>query len=1204
MQLCNMKTKALRGVYLALAGALWMLIAAFTIQIVPAQTFSGSISGSVNDPTGAVVIGAKLQLQNMNTKETRLQTANQQGEYKFTNLLPGTYQISVNAAGFKSYLQSNMVLNANTHAIVNVTLQVGNTQESVEVSAGGSVLLDTASANNQVTLPSVLVRNLPVNTLEPLAFVYGLAGTTQAQGGMTSLSSTQDQMFSTFGINGGRSAESEILIDGAPSTAIDWGGLMVSPIMDSVQEEQVMQNVYDAQYERGGEGVVTLVTKSGSPQFHGEVYDFMENNGLNANTWSGNFNGYPRGKFHRNEFGGNLGGPISNTRKLFFFGAYDGLRQPGTTSLEATVPTQAERSGDFSNAGVTIYDPSTTRQVTDANGNTYYTRDPFPQNKIPGADINAVGQKIANLYGTPTRSSQSGSSIDYLNYAQQGPANNVNDKFDWRIDWNQHPNNMLFVRMSDRLRQNYDPTCFFCNGADSNAATIDHGAQVVLNDTWTPSPTWVVDAYGAYSRWLEGQDLVGAGKGNPGTIGLSPNLFQVNMLPIVNATNYVGLGNQYSSFDRYVRYDSTGLVNVTKQLGRHTLKFGFNYDVAMINHREDWPGIFSFSGQFTSCEPQANGQPCKVSNKSAGTTGNAIADMLLGTGSGGGADINMDPAMSVHSMGMYVQDDWRMTTRLTISAGLRYENQRPATERYNRVAYFDLNAVNPLSTAYGSTLKGAFEYAGVDGRGRNAWEPDNKDFGPRLGIAYRITDKLMWRVGSGIFYGPTSAMLSFDDGGQSPGYTSHTDWLATTNNGYTAGNLVSNPFPNGMNQPTGNTLGAMTYVGDGTSQLWPKLPHPTGIIYQWSTDFQYQVSPNGVAELGYTGVRGRKLMFGNPNFDLDQLPTADLSLGSQLDQNVPNPFYGIAPSNTYLGSNQMIGYNEMLRPYPEYTYLVQTRSLPGARSQFDALTAKYQYTFHGGLSSITSYQWSKNLDDGSEALLGWAIGGSWRDGYNPKLDYGLSTRDIPQSFAETWYYELPYGTGRRWGATAPEAVRQLAGGWNVSGIINLTSGYPLWIPVQFGYNPLNNYGFPGGGMPNLVGNPIPKHRGPNNWINAAAFQGVSPADGTTPFTCTNNPDPTQDCQPFQYKYGNEPQHYNTLREAPTKNVDLGVSKVFPVERYHTNVELRGDFLNAFNHPTYGGSWNITNHFGWGPVGQVQGTRNDPRIIQVAMKITF
>lgn len=1189
----------------ALWGALLLFLALFAGSPAAAQTFSASIGGTVSDPTGAVVVGAKLQLQNMNTRDTRLETSDQNGAYHFTNLLPGAYQISASAPGFKDYLQTSMILNANTAAIVDVHLEVGNAQERVEVSASGAVLLDTASANNSVTLPSVLLQNLPNNALQPLNFVYALAGTTEAQGGMTQRSSNQDQMFSTFGINGGRTAESLILIDGASSTAIDWGGLMVSPMQDSILEQQVIQNVYDAQYERGGEGVVTLITKSGTPEFHGEAYDFMRNNGLDANSWYNNYRNLPRAKFHRNQFGGNFGGPLWKKHNLFFFGAYEGLREPGSAALTTSVPTSAERQGDFSNSGITIYDPSTTTQVsgTDTQGNayTYYTRMPFPGNKIPSQYINSVGQKLASLYGLPTRSGQGGNDVN--NFVKQGPNTTTNDKFDWRIDWNMSAKNRLFARMSDRPREGNTPPCFFCNGEDSNYASLNHGAQVVVNDTYTPTSSWVIDTYGAWSRWLEEQTLIGYGKASTASIGLPKGMFQLPIAPIVSAGSYAGLGNVNSTYVRYARDMSTGLINVTKQLSKHTLKFGFNYDVSMINNRKDAPGNFSFSGQFTSCDPMGNGAPCKVSTTGSSASGNAIADLLLGMGSGGGMSISMDPAFSAHTLGTYLQNDWRITDRLTITAGLRYENQRPATERYNRIAYFDPKAVNPLSTAYGSTLYGAFEYAGAGGRGRGAWEPDNKNFGPRLGLAYRFTDKLLGRVGAGMFYGPASAMLSFDGGGQSPGYTSSTSWNATTNGGNTALNLVSNPFPNGINKPTGNSLGALTLVGSGQGQIWPKIPHPVGNIYQWSMDLQYQINPHEVAELGYTGVRGRKLLFGNPNFDLDQLPTSKLSLGPQLDEVVDNPFYKIInpiDPTSYLGSNKTVAYNALLRPFPEYGWINMTRSLPGARSQFDALNARYNYTFHNGLTSISTFQWSKNLDNGSEALLGWSIGGSWRDYYNQKADYGLSTHDMPVSFVEAWYYELPYGVGRKWGAQSPQFARQTIGGWNVSGAVRLTSGMPLWIPVQWadGMNHLGNYGFPGNALPDLVGNPIPKHRNENNWINPDAFQGLSSSGSGGLVTCGKDPN----CQPFPFRYGNEPQHYGTLREAGSRNVDLGVSKDFGSERY--KVQLRGDFLNLFNHPVYGGSWNITNHFGWGPIGLVQGTRNDPRNIQVALKFMF
>lgn len=1205
MQFRELRTRA-RLFYRGFTTVVCVFAAAMASHVCLAQTFTASIAGTVTDSSGAVVSGADLELQNMETRDVRKDKSGTDGSYKFNNLLPGTYQVSVTAGGFKSYLESNMILRANTQATVNVSLQVGGTQQEVKVSSE-AVLVDTESANNSVTMDSALIEALPNNTRNPLNFVFALAGTTEGQGGMTSRSTSYDQNASVFGLGGGRTATSEILIDGAPSTALDWGGLMVSPMQDSVEEQQVVQNEFDVQYERGGSGVVTLITKNGTDAFHGEAYDYMRNSAFDANTWSNNYNGAPRGNFHRNQFGGNIGGPIWRRRKLYFFGAYEGLRQPETDSSGLlTVPTAAERQGDFShtyNADgslAVIYNPFSTHLVTDSNGHTYYTRDPFKGNIIPSGLFNSVGAKIVSLFPLPNRPSQGPNDLN--NYFKQGPGLTTNDKFDWRVDWNQSPIHRIFVRMSDRVRENNTPACFLCNGADESATNDDHGFQVVINDTLTPGSTWVVDTYGAYTRWWEGQTSIGYGVADASKIGLSPSYFQAPLLPLINSDNYMTLGSTYSSFDRYVRTMSTGLINVTKEIGRHALKFGFNYDVAMINNIQDSPGSFGFGRSLTSCDSQSNA-PCRASNNGSDTTGNAIASMLLGTGSGQ-SNINMDPAMSMHIFGAYLQDQWRVTPRLTVTAGLRYENQRPATERHNRLAYFDPNAVNPISDAYGSTLHGAFEFAGVNGRGRFAWEPDNLNFGPRAGVAYSVSDHVVARVGGGIFFAPTSAMLSFDNPGQFPGFTSQTNWVGTNGSGYVPTNLVDNPFPNGLSQPTGNTSGAMTYVGDGTSQLWTKGPHPVGTIYQWSADLQYQLTSHSVAELGYMGTRGRKLLYGNPNFDLDQMPDKYLALGDKLNDPVANPFYGIITDpNLYL-SQPEIAYNELLRPYPEYTYLVQTRSTPGARAQFDALYAKYNHAFSNGLSLIATYQWSKTLDDGSEDFLGWTIGNMWRDAYQPKLDYAISTHDQPQSFATAFVYELPYGTAKRWGGTAPRVVNQVLGNWNVSGTVRITSGFPFPNPVSFSYNPLNNFGFPGGGLPDVVANPKPQHRTVTHWINPSAFAGVSQNTGE-PFNCgqSSDSDGSYDaCAPFPFKYGNEPQRMTQVREAPTQNLDMAVGKVFGPERLRA--QLRGEFLNVFNHPIYGGSYNISNCIDCGDLGTVYGTRNDSRNIQVSLKLMF
>src|SRR3954447_20069739 len=390
-------------------GLIWKRIALFcaffclltaVVQSSFAQTFTASIAGAVTDPSGSVVLGAKVHLENIDTKDIREAVSNAAGNYRFDNLLPGSYQITAEAAGFKTFSQTNMILRTNTAATLNISLAVGQVDQRVEVTAE-AILLDTQSANSSVTLDSQLIASLPNSYRNPLNFVFALAGTTEAQAGLTTRSGTLDQNGSMFGLNGGRTGNEQVLIDGAPSTAVDWGGLFVAPVNDSVQEQQVVQNVYDAQYERSGAGVVTLITKSGTNSFHGGVYDYMRNSALDANYWSNNRNGAPKGLFHRNQFGAFFSGPISRSHHLYFYGGYEGLRQPETDSIgPITVPTAAERNGDFSQS----FNPDGTLQViynpfsTHPNGNGGFTRDPFPGNIIPSNLLNPVGQKIANLY--------------------------------------------------------------------------------------------------------------------------------------------------------------------------------------------------------------------------------------------------------------------------------------------------------------------------------------------------------------------------------------------------------------------------------------------------------------------------------------------------------------------------------------------------------------------------------------------------------------------------------------------------------------------------------------------------------------------------------------------------------------------------------------------------------------------------------------
>jgi hypothetical protein len=360
------------------------------------------------------------------------------------------------------------------------------------------------------------------------------------------------------------------------------------------------------------------------------------------------------------------------------------------------------------------------------------------------------------------------------------------------------------------------------------------------------------------------------------------------------------------------------------------------------------------------------------------------------------------------------------------------------------------------------------------------------------------------------------------------------------------------------------------------------MPHPTPYTEQWSFNVQYQLTTHSVFEAGYTGILGRKLLYGNPNLDLNQMSPAFLSLGPQLDAQVANPFYGIAPANTSLGSQPTIAYNQLLRPYPQYTYLTMTRSVPGARSTYNALDLKYNHSFSAGLSLLTTYRWSKAMDNGPEDFLGWATGNQWRDAYHTNLDYNISTHDVPQSFATALVYDLPYGKGKHWGNDAPAVVKGVLGNWQLSSSIRLASGLPLYQVFWSYSNHLNNYGFPGPQLADWVSKPSTTGN-PNAWINKSSF--------TAP--------------PSQFVLGNVAQRYTQLRERAERNVDIAVAKNFPI-RERLQLQFRGEAFNLFNYAQY----NLSPFDSFplcvscGDFGDLNNQENVPRLLQFSLKILF
>jgi TonB dependent receptor len=644
-----------------------------------------------------------------------------------------------------------------------------------------------------------------------------------------------------------------------------------------------------------------------------------------------------------------------------------------------------------------------------------------------------------------------------------------------------------------------------------------------------------------------------------GVAGLS----QANTVPQFNLSGYSSLGNP--QVREFIRYTHELQANVTKQLGEHSIKFGFLGQSGLINNIERWAGVFSFGRGMTS-GPQAAAD--------SSVAGNAVASLLLGTGASGSQAVRFDMAASLRYYAWYAQDTWRMTKRLTVTAGLRYELQPGATERYNRLSYLDPTAANPVGQKIGKQVLGAIRTVSADNRG--LWDTDYRNFAPRISLAYKATDKLVLRTGYGIMFQPTTAMFTFDP---MPGFTNDTPWSVAKADGFTPDARLSNPFPLGLVNPS-STPGLDAQVGGSPNQVWLGRNHPTGYVQHLSFDFQYELGTGSVLEVGYAYAGGRKLLFGNPP-NGNQLGTQYLSMGQTLNNLVQNPFFGVITDPTSPLRFAEVPLHRLLRPYPQYNGVSITRSLPGAGSSFNALSIKYTKQFSGGLTILSTYQFSKAIDNGSEDYVGWGLnaGGSWRDAYNKSLERSISAHDVPQSLVTNFVYELPVGKGKKFGSSMPKAAQAVVGGWETSGAVRLQSGLPISLSAP---NSNSAFGFQIT-RPDIldiskieVGNRVAD---PSAccWFNPAAFG--SPA----PFTL-----------------GNSARYLTQVRYDQIKNVDFSLSKVFQVME-RTKVRFRADLLNLFNTPQFGA---LNTTFGNAQFGRATGVINLPRQVQLGLKVDF
>jgi len=1211
------------------------------------QAGRGSISGQVSDPGGALVPGAKVVLLNRATGSTQHTVTTGAGLYTFISLNPGTYQVTASQTGFASVAQDKITVNVDQVTEVNITLRIGAATETVTVTEGVE-LVEPSNSTVGSLIPAETIDRVPLLSRNVFDLIQLSAGVNAVNGSPNSSDSMQSVQNISVGrpgvdvsadtINGSLVGSVYYMLDGAPIGIAENNSAAIIPAMnipeDGVQEVRVETQNTPASYQSGGAGVISLVSKSGTNKFHGDVFGVFRPDTLSANDYFNKNSQLSQAvptntppAFHRYQEGGAIGGPIKKD-KLFFFADYEDTQQQQFEGLKTyTVPTSAERTGDFSAllnyvdpvngpSPIVIYDPTQPdyTAITAPDPSLIGTRQPFPGNII--TNPNPIGLLYLSHmpkcnYPNPTTCDSATSDVS-PNFAMPGLDPFKGHRFDVRLDWNQSDKQRIFGRFSyDKLIFS-TANVFPSPGWDIDyAQNVTNGRNILIADDLTLNSSTVLNLRYSFTRHFEKQggppsylstDITSLGF--PSSLAAEEVFKQLPFIIFSDVGGGVGGTADYNNFV-FASESSDASATVTRVHGKHEISFGFEWMKRYLNVGQPPAPAGSYLFDVSATDQT-------VASVAGGSD---FASTLIGMGTAGTGSESSDypnftkdvfAAESNPYYATFIEDTYHPTQKLTVTAGIRWDIFGGRNERFNRQEYFDPNATN---TVNGVSYTGAEVF--VNGNHRSPYSTNMHDFGPRLGFAWQPLNHFVIRGGAGFYFGPSTENVG-SAGLNTDGFSSSTTWNATcfnadgnsvfnSNSGcpnptpgnYTGPFSLSNPFPNGVIQvfntpPTG--LG--TNLGIALSTVLHSQHTPT--TYNFNLGLEYELPHQVVVSAAYVGSRGLFLPFGTVDLNVLDVATIEkygsaLCITNDPSCQVPNIWGPIQdPTNQWYGSPTVPQYIA-LEKYPQfgdgsYGNGVAVHGYPAGDSEYSSLQTKVQKRLTSHFTTLATFTWGKLITDDGNPPLGFVgtHAGAAQDWRNLQYEHSVSPQDVKYSFTGQVSYDLPVGKGRA--VNLNGISNSLLGGWTVNGILYLSTGVPIASPSSGTPNsPLSQRADlicdPSKGAPHTVA----------TWFNVNCF--AQPGGSA-------NPNP--------YIPGTAPAYLDNVRTRGARNLDLSVYKTI---NFTETKALRFDVsgYNMTNYAQYGYP-NVTSVVTASQPGQqfglITNNVNTPRQFQFGARFSF